>query len=276
MIPQYPNDDELHLAMRPFLHLLFQKLPDGISEFTFANLYLFRDTHKYKVSMLEDGLLLICGEDDGSPFFMLPFGWPNEKILGQLFAQFGTMKCISENQVQHLEALGYEVTEDRDNFDYLYSRKDLAELAGRKFHKKRNLIKAFLNNYAYEARPLLETYINDALGILEKWRANRDQPGDYQAAKEALEMAPNFPMAYHGIGLVYMAMGKYEDAAEAFEMAVEKAPNEAPIYLDLGKAYKMQHEYNKAYETFKKAAAMAQDAKLKAQAEAEAEKIWNR
>ncbi|MBC2713839.1 MAG: tetratricopeptide repeat protein [Desulfobacteraceae bacterium] len=104
--------------------------------------------------------------------------------------------------------------------------------------------------------------------------------GDYDQAvyyyKEALDMAPNFPMAYHGIGLVYMAKGEYEDAVEAFEAAIENAPNEVPIYLDLGKAYKKQHEYNKAYETFKKAAAMAEDAKLKEEAEAEAQKVWNR
>ncbi len=215
MIPHYPNDDELHLGMRTFLHPLFQKLPEGISEFTFANLYLFRDTHKYRISMLDDGLLLISGEDNGNPFFMLPFGWPGKEILEQLFGRFGTMKCISVTQVQHLEALGYEVTEDRDNFDYLYSRKDLAELAGRKFHKKRNLIKAFLNNYNYEGRPLLETYMEDALGILEKWRANRDDPGDYVAAKEALEKAEELQLCG---GIYYV-----EDTPVAYSLGEELA-----------------------------------------------------
>jgi len=104
--------------------------------------------------------------------------------------------------------------------------------------------------------------------------------GDYDQAiiyyKEAQDMAPNFPMAYHGIGLTYMAMGDYENAIEAFETAVEKAPNGVPIYMDLGKAYKMQHENNKAYEIFKKAAGIAEDPKMKKEAEAEAEKVWVR
>ena len=102
--------------------------------------------------------------------------------------------------------------------------------------------------------------------------------GDYnQAVKhyaEALEMAPNFPMAYHGIGRVYMAMGQYEDAVEAFQRAVENAPKQAPIYIDLGKAFKKQHEFNKALEIFKKAAALAKDPKIKKEAAAEAEKVW--
>lgn len=104
--------------------------------------------------------------------------------------------------------------------------------------------------------------------------------GDYEQAiyyyAEAQDIAPNFPMAYHGMGLTYMAMGDYENAVEILETAVEKAPNAVPIYIDLGKAYKMLHENNKAYEIFKKAAEMTEDNKLKKEAEAEAEKVWNR
>jgi len=112
------------------------------------------------------------------------------------------------------------------------------------------------------------------LGFVYFKLGDYDQAVDYY--KEALDIAPNFPMAYHGIGRVYMAMGKYEDAVEAFESAVEKAPKQAPIYIDLGKAYKKQHEDNKAYEIFKKAAALAEDPKIKKEAEAEAQKVWKK
>lgn len=59
MIPQYPLFSEITLDMRPVLHVLFQSLTDGISEFTFANLYLFRKTnqlgeyHKDTLSIVE-------------------------------------------------------------------------------------------------------------------------------------------------------------------------------------------------------------------------------
>ncbi len=204
MIPRYPDTFELTLALRPLLHPLFQKLCAGISEFTFANLYLFRATHHYRVSTLAGELLLITGRDGNVPFFMLPFGLPDAPLLSQLFASFGTMKCVSSSQVKLLVPLGYEITEDRDNFDYLYRRQDLAELAGSKFHKKRNLIKAFVNNYSYEGRPLLETHKADVLDILEKWRLNREEPGDYDAAKEALEKAEELQLC----GGIYYVEGK--------------------------------------------------------------------
>ena len=187
MVPDYPNLTKLRLDMRPVLHPLFQQLPEGISEFTFANLYLFRDTHSYHIAKLSDNLFLITGDDAGSPFFMLPFGLPQSELLGDFFHKLTSMKCVSESQAAELRQMGHVVSEDRDNFDYLYLQRDLAELSGRKFHKKRSLIKAFVSNYAYEGRPLLEEYMGDAFQILDAWRQGRDDPGDYNAAKEALE-----------------------------------------------------------------------------------------
>ena len=49
MIPAYPKVSKLTLAMWPKLHPLFQQLAEGISEFTFANLDLFRTTHNHSI-----------------------------------------------------------------------------------------------------------------------------------------------------------------------------------------------------------------------------------
>lgn len=102
--------------------------------------------------------------------------------------------------------------------------------------------------------------------------------GDYDQSVyyylEALEIAPNFPKAHHGLGRTYMAMGNYAEAVNSLENAVKNAPNEIPIQLDLGRAYKMTREYNKAFEIFTRAAQTAEDPKIKKEAEAEAEKAW--
>ena len=53
-------------------------------------------------------------------------------------------------QKEQTEALApgrYVFTEDRDNFDYIYRREDLAELKGKKYHSKRNFINRFLQEY---------------------------------------------------------------------------------------------------------------------------------
>ena len=96
MLPMYPQTAPLTLSLRPQLHPLFQQLSDGISEFTFANLYLFRNAHQYAVSTVADDTAVILGRDAADSFFMLPFALPEQPLLEQLFRDRGMMKCASK------------------------------------------------------------------------------------------------------------------------------------------------------------------------------------
>ena len=187
MIAHYPDSSDITMDLRPILHPRFKALAEGISEFTFSNIYLFRQTHNYRISQITNGLFVITGRDEDQPFFMLPFGLPDEDLLKVLFNQHRLMKALTQSQAEQLAAIGYAVSEDRDNFDYLYSREDLVNLTGRKLHKKKNQLNLFIRNNECQAKPLLEEYRNDALQILEQWRRRHNEQGDVVAAAEALK-----------------------------------------------------------------------------------------
>lgn len=186
MLASYPDSTPVILGLRPLLHPLFQQVQSGISEHTFANIYLFRNTHNYRLTRLADATIAILGRNQEQSFFMLPFGLPETVLLEQLFHDQSMMKCVSASQKTILEEQGYSVREDRDNFDYLYLRHDLAELAGRQFHKKRNLVKAFVSSHDYTAQPLTEEYVPQAIAVLDAWQGKQARGADYLAAKEAL------------------------------------------------------------------------------------------
>jgi hypothetical protein len=185
-IAQYPAFSEIVLEQRPALHGRFAALPDGMSELTFADIYLFRHVHRYEISQLAGNHVVVCGQD-AEPFFILPFGLPPAHVLAELFERFGVTKCSSASQAGQLSGMGYRVWEDRDNFDYLYRREEMVSLSGRKLHKKKNLVNQFLRNNACVVEPLLAGRVDDALAILEAWRHQQGSPGDYAAAREALE-----------------------------------------------------------------------------------------
>ena len=219
MIPIYPETTKITMDLRPILHPLFQQLEEGISEFAFASIYLFNDIHNYRVTKLGDDLIAFLGKDGKHPFFMLPFGLPGNSQLKMLFQDYHSLKAATDNQAAVLEEMGYKVIEDRDNFDYLYSREELAKLAGRKFHKKKNLVNAFINNYNYEGKPLLENLIPEAIQVLEQWRDGRENPGDYQANKEALEKSEALQLC----GGIYYVEGE----PAAFTLGEELARGES-------------------------------------------------
>ncbi len=161
---------------------------------------------------------------------MLPFGLPERKLLDELFYKFNSMKCVSEIQASRLTEMWYLVKEDRDNFDYIYLREELAQLPGPKFHKKRSLINAFVENYSYEGKPLIEEYIGDAQIVLEEWKLERNEPGDYIAAKEALERADELQLCG---GIYYVngrpaayTLGEELAGGETFVIHFEKAIDE--------------------------------------------------
>ncbi len=199
-IPSYPEFAPISLEMAREISPHLVRLPDGISEFSFAGLYLFRARYGYRVS-LKDDHLVISGELAGKRFFITPCTVTEISTIRDVFASHDFWKLISptflEKHRGELAASGYEVLEDRDNFDYLYLRTELAVLSGKKFHKKKNHVNGFLLAYPDHSLKKLDTETRkDALSVLEAWVAGEENPSntDYKAAKEALELLDEFEM----------------------------------------------------------------------------------
>mgnify|MGYP000333168310 CR=1 FL=1 len=192
VIANYPDFKPINLAMKSEFFPAFNLLSDGISEFTFAGLYLFRNTYQYEVARIPDTGFIIRGVKNGEPFFFTPCCLPTNDFLLEIFTHYSYLKNMSESQCRkeriRLEMAGFFVMEDRDNFDYYYRREDLAELSGKAYHKKRNLVNAFVNNYHYEQKNLDKTTIEDGFYILDRWRLEKGEDGDYKANREALEL----------------------------------------------------------------------------------------
>jgi hypothetical protein len=191
-VPVYPEFAPISLEMRDALYPALNLIVDGISEFTFSNLYLFRGTYGYRVSRVPGRTFIIEGSKAGKSFFYVPCELPERPVLEALMESHDYLKNLSESQADahraSLEQMGWTVVEDRDNFDYLYYRSDLAELSGRTYHKKRNLVNAFINSYDYSQRPLREDNVADALIVLEKWAESKGPvASDLVASREALE-----------------------------------------------------------------------------------------
>ncbi len=215
---------EIRLDMRPVLGPLFKGLRCGLSEFTFANIYLFRAAHSYRVATLGSGRRLIAGQDMGEGFFMLPWGVEDAAVMDALFKEFSFMKNATEAQATALAGMGYRASEDRDNFDYVYLRDELAGLHGRRFHRMKNLVNAFSQKYRCEARPLVKENAGDALAVVDGWRRERETEGDCEAAKEAVAQADELQLC----GFVYYIEG----APVGFTLGEELLPDTFVVHFE--------------------------------------------
>jgi hypothetical protein len=240
---------ELKNEMHPKLSLT----PDGVSEFTFANLYLFRERYNYRISKIEDKTFIISGiqpprspGEESRSFFMTPCAAPGRGILEELFRTQDYWKNISDSVLihvqKHLEEWGIEILEDRNNFDYLYLRTDLAELSGKKYHKKRNLVNQFLASYTSSGKPLTPELIPDAIEVLNRWREDKGSEGDYSAAREALDLFTDLSLKgslyYIGSKPAGWCLGESIGRGRIFTIHFEKAIDEYKgIYQYLNQAF---------------------------------------
>jgi hypothetical protein len=196
-IPSYPQSRPLVLADKERFDLLFRQLQPRISELTFAGLYLFRHAHTYRLTMVNDALVILGRSYDAAPFFFPPLGGDIPAALDRLFADQLPLYGADELFVStYLTGRPCKVLADRDNADYLYRREDLAELRGQRYHKKKNRVNVFINHYQHEVIPYGAEYRDGCRGLLAAWREARMQEGENlslereaQATAEALELA---------------------------------------------------------------------------------------
>lgn len=67
----------------------------------------------------------------------------------------------------------FEYKENRDHFDYLYLRKDLAELKGKDYQTKRNHVNKFRKRYDFRFVPLTAEIVPDCLRLYDEWCGER-------------------------------------------------------------------------------------------------------
>jgi hypothetical protein len=125
---------------------------------------------------------------------------------------------------------GAERTELRDEWEYLYSARELAELKGGKYSAKRTHIKTFLENCRWEYRSLLPEDFPELLAFQSEWCARRGCETDPllcaedQAIRRALELWDALPLTGATISV--------DGRVAAYTIAEELSPDTIDIRFE--------------------------------------------
>ena len=182
-----------------FDRFLSEEYPE-ISELTFTNLFMWR--HKYCPLWAEvKGCLLITlTPDHETSFGLQPVGSGDKEdaldaLCTALEEGVGNARIcrVSEDFVQrHVDTKRFDCTLDQNQSDYVYATQDLIKLAGRKYHKKKNLLNRFFKNHIFQYCKLDLERVENFLDMQESWcriRECAEDPGllseDY-AIRDAL------------------------------------------------------------------------------------------
>jgi hypothetical protein len=195
-IPAWPASRPLDIADKPRFDTLFEQIQPRVSEMTFAGLYLFRTAHDYTLSLLGDSIVVLGQGYDGTRYCLPPLGGGAaaacDLLLDAGWEMYGVEEALS---VRFLNDENYEIVEDRDSFDYLYLREELATLPGNRFHKKKNRVNYFAARHNHEVHTFSAQHLCGCLQLLDEWgrvaevEGNRSFGLEMDATAEALTQA---------------------------------------------------------------------------------------
>ncbi|MBQ0017860.1 MAG: DUF2156 domain-containing protein [Clostridiales bacterium] len=187
------------------------------ADYSFANLYMWRKAYEPKIHFAGDRLLVYMpqwsvyaypkGGGDVRPSMDLLFEDAHSK--GQkLFLRGLTERTLSE--FMPLYGDRFEISEDRDNADYIYTTDKLCNLQGRKLASKRNHIHKFERNGEWELRPVKsnaaetsEATLEEAKTFVQEFYLEKHDP---ELAEEAIainEMFANYDELGFRAALLY-------------------------------------------------------------------------
>lgn len=188
--------EKLSFKHKEQLYPKLKKINSMISDYSFANLFLFRKKHNYEI--LYDGDFYIRGETyDGKIYIMpvIPFNEIDlskvEKLLKEADFIFPIdIQDLSDNSDNSDNSDRYKIDFNLNDSDYIYTVLKMKDFKGRNLHGKRNLLHQFEKNFNCEIKSISNENKKDAIFVVEKWQENAQSfyyETDFEANIEAIK-----------------------------------------------------------------------------------------
>ncbi|MHA2038680.1 MAG: DUF2156 domain-containing protein [Promethearchaeota archaeon] len=178
----------IELGDKELFDKFFKIYPPNISEFTFTNLYMWRNYYNFLFIESNEHLILFSKEyfkkqkpklssnKDGL-FLFPPIGPHPTEVMIQISESFNGAEFHRVPQEivdgitnhQKFSSLNLEIIEDRNNWDYVYEVENLKNLPGNRYRQNRRWLKKFTDNYVFEFQIITEDEIDKVKKLQKKW-----------------------------------------------------------------------------------------------------------
>ncbi len=216
--------------------------------------FIWKDYYHTKVMIDGEGMIWLmnafgetfsaiplCEEGKLKEYFLKTKEYFNNVLGRKLVIYLADEKDV---ELLNLSEDEYIVEADRRYFDYIYDAEKFRTFAGKKLHKKKNHLNAFLKEYEgrYEYRSLCCQSKEEIMTFLRKWEEKRDIEDEYNRVDYELEgiqyLLDHDQCLHFNMGAVYIdgemeafSLGVYGKHEKMAVIHVEKAnPNIRGLY----------------------------------------------
>lgn len=260
-----PLEAEDIKKLTPFFSLRPNKTCDSV----FLDSFLWRDYYQVCFAVSDGKALQWLMSMDGEPHSAMPmcrqedlehyFYEMVEYFNRELKVPFKIYLADEEAVMAlNLDPEKFEVTEQEDLKDYLYAGDAMRTLSGKKLHKKKNHLNAFLKEYEgrYEYRRLCCSDRYDVWNFLVKWRVNKgddveehldpEVQGIHEILKNCSDLCVKMGGVYIDGELEAFTIGSYNSLENMAVIHIEKAnPQIRGLYQFINQQF-LIHEFPNA------------------------------
>ncbi|HNY12326.1 MAG TPA: phosphatidylglycerol lysyltransferase domain-containing protein [Candidatus Wallbacteria bacterium] len=168
---------KIDLQHKPSIEKYFKKENINISDYTFANNYIWFENADGFMAEINDNLCMFIYNDEALTLLLPPVGGHSKnetlrecfKIMNKINANPNDSKAdyVYADFLNNVDFEAFEV--ERQNPDYVYISHDLTELRGNKYKTKRNENNYFIKNYNFQYSPYSFIYRDAAMDLLYRW-----------------------------------------------------------------------------------------------------------
>jgi hypothetical protein len=150
MLPNFPEFKKLELFDKTEIEAISSKFPP-YSDFNFTSLWIWNGREKTEVSMLNNNLVVKFTDylSDNCHYSFLGDNNPSdtaEKLLNlsEKEGLSSTLKFVPEISIAKIDKSRFNLSEDKDNSDYILDNESLLHYKGRALHNHANFKKRFV------------------------------------------------------------------------------------------------------------------------------------
>jgi len=184
--------ENINLEHRPFLSERLRKMHLNISDYTFANIYLFRNVSRYKIVTKDCGTF-VSAYNRKDQNYIMPLSTLQEctpDTLKQLLSGGNFFFPIPEEWLPYFPENKFCISSDDGESDYIYLTENMASFAGKQYTRHRNHLNQFSGAYHPSDQSLGAVNVRDAITILQRWQEDSVVTAaktDFAVCMEALQ-----------------------------------------------------------------------------------------
>ena len=167
----------------------------SLSAYAFENIYIWSCMYEVFWTEIKSSLCIFFKDRVGCFLYLPPLGQNfNINTVNKCFeimdsfnknAIISRIENVEKEEIKHYKYLGYKIVSA--GCDYLCRKKELSELKGMPFKKKRTVINYFMNNYNFAYRPYQFADKKECLDLYLSWMQERKAKNSDMVYQRLLE-----------------------------------------------------------------------------------------